>query len=62
MKYKWQQPDWPNFRYDLREVEDALFDFSEQTGHITGILKSMPEDVQMEAIINTMVAEVIKTS
>jgi Fic family protein len=62
MKYNWQQPDWPDFSYDLHEIEDALFEFSEQTGHISGILKSLPEDVQTEAIINIMVAEAIKTS
>ena len=62
MAYNWQQPDWPKFRYDLSKVEDALFDFAEQMGHVTGILKSMPEDVEMEAIIDTMVTEAIKTS
>jgi Fic family protein len=62
MTYNWQQPDWPEFQYELKSVEDALFAFAEQTGHVTGILKSMPPDVEMEAIINMMVTEAIKTS
>lgn len=62
MTYNWQQPDWPNFKYDLHDVEDALFDFAAQTGHVSGILKAMPEDIQMEAVIDIMVAEAIKTS
>jgi Fic family protein len=62
MKYNWQQSDWPEFRYDLHSVDDALFAFAEETGHINGMLKAMPDDMQMEAIINTMVAEAIKTS
>jgi Fic family protein len=60
--YNWQQKDWPNFSYNLQEVEDLLFAFAEETGHVTGFLKSMPEDMQLEAVINMMVAEAIKTS
>ena len=62
MAYNWQQKDWPSFSYNLQEVEDLLFAFAEETGHVTGLLKSMPEDMQLEAIINMMVAEAIKTS
>jgi len=62
MIYNWQQKDWPNFTYNLQEVEDLLFVFAEETGHVTGLLKIMPEDMQLEAIINMMVAEAIKTS
>ncbi|GAA0545731.1 Fic family protein [Chitinophaga japonensis] len=62
MSYNWQQPDWPDFKYDQQAVEDALFTFAEETGHISGILKGLPEDIQMEAIINTMVAEAVNTS
>ena len=62
MIYNWQQPDWPEFRYDLQGVENTLFDFAEQTGHVSGILSVLPEDIRMEAIIATMVSEAIKTS
>lgn len=62
MIYNWQQPDWPEFRYTLQEIEDVLFDFAEQTGHVSGVLNTLPEDVRIEAIIDTMVAEAIKTS
>ena len=62
MIYNWQQPDWPDFKYDLRETEDILFRFAEEAGRTRGMLNAMPEDMQMEALINTMVAEAIKTS
>ncbi len=62
MAYNWQQKNWPKFSYNLQEIEDLLFAFAEETGHVTGFLKSMPEDMQQEAIINMMVAEAIKTS
>src|ERR1700724_2665320 len=60
--YSWQQKDWPKFKYSLTTVEDDLFLFAEKTGHITGILKALPKDTQIEAIIDIMVAEAIKTS
>lgn len=62
MAYNWQQSDWPEFRYHLHNVEESLFALAEETGLISGMLNALPEDVQMEAIIDTMVAEAIKTS
>ncbi len=62
MRYNWQQKDWPHFTFDLANAEDLLFAFAEETGHISGMLKAAPENVKMETLINTMVAEAIKTS
>ncbi|WP_069658329.1 Fic family protein [Arcticibacter eurypsychrophilus] len=62
MKYSWQVKEWPDFTYNLVEVEEELYQFSEKTGLVSGILKALPTDTQMEAIINVMVAEAIKTS
>jgi Fic family protein len=62
MTYNWQQPDWPDFTYDLSEVENALFDFAEQTGHVSGIIGTLTGNFRMEALVDTMVAEAIKTS
>lgn len=60
--YNWQLPDWPVFKYSLEAVEEDLYAFAEETGHISGILKALPENTQWEAIVSTMVAEAIKTS
>lgn len=62
MTYIWQHPEWPEFRYDLTGIEDILLVFAEETGHISGILKGTPNAIQVETLINTMVAEAIKTS
>lgn len=62
MVYNWQQKDWPDFRYDLTNVEDVLLAFAEKTGLASGLLKGLPEDMQTEAIIDMMVSEAIKTS
>jgi len=62
MIYNWQQSDWPNFRYDLKDIEDVLFTFAERAGRVEGLLEGLPEDTKTEAMIDIMVAEAIKTS
>lgn len=62
MSYNWQLPDWPHFHYDLKNIEDLLLSFAEKEGHVSGILKALPEDTQTEATIDMMVAEAMKTS
>lgn len=62
MRYNWQQPDWPEFTYDIQDIEEILFSIAEEMGHISGTLKALPENIQVEMLINTMVAEAIKTS
>ncbi len=62
MPYNWQQKDWPNFTYSLQGVEDFLFQFAERTGHVSGLLKTLSEETQLETVINLMVAEAVKTS
>lgn len=47
MRYNWQQTDWPYFTFDLANVEDFLFAFAEETGHISGMLKAAPENVKI---------------
>jgi hypothetical protein len=51
MYYNWQQEDWPEFRYDLSGVEDALLAFAERTGCASGLLKGLTADAQTEAAV-----------
>lgn len=62
MIYNWQQPGWPVFSYHPDEIGDMLLSFAEETGHISGVLKAMPEAMQTEAVLAVMVAEAVKTS
>jgi Fic family protein len=62
MKYNWQQKFWPEFNYDISRIQDTFFTFAEKTGHVSGILKSLPDATQTEAIIDLMVSEAVKTS
>ena len=62
MKYNWQQKDWTNFKYQLGDSEDQLFEFSERTGRISGFLSGLTKEAQTETMIEFMVSEAIKTS
>ena len=61
-QYSWQRKDWPNFTYSLENVEDDLFLYAEKSGKVSGILNALPADIKMEAIIDMMVSEAVKTS
>ena len=60
--YNWQQNDWPEFTYSLQSIEDDLFLFAEKVGRVTGALTALPENTRMDAIIDMMVSEAVKTS
>jgi len=62
MTYNWQQKSWPEFNYDISRIQDIFFTFAQKTGHVSGILKSLPNDTQTESIIDLMVSEAVKTS
>jgi Fic family protein len=60
--YNWQKKGWPHFTFAEDAVEKELFVFAEKTGMVGGMLKAMPEEIQMETLVNIMVSEAIKTS
>lgn len=60
--YNWQQNDWPHFTFSLQEMEDDLFVLTEKIGKMTGMVGALPEETKIEALVELMVAEAIKTS
>jgi Fic family protein len=60
--YNWQRKEWPDFRFSLDQAEDNLYRFAEKAGHITGIWKAIPDNMQMEAVVDLMLTEAMKTS
>lgn len=62
MTYNWQLKSWPQFTYDLNDVEDALFVVAEKVGQARGLFAGLPEEAQQEALIDMLVSEAIKTS
>jgi Fic family protein len=62
MKYIWQHKHWPHFEYDLNDIQDVLYHYAIATSSLVKNLNSLPHDFQIDAIIDLMVAEAIKTS
>ena len=62
MTYNWQKPEWPNFTYSIENVEDLFFEYMSHVGQLDGYLKGLDRNAQIEAVIQIMVAEAIKSS
>jgi Fic family protein len=61
-KFNWQHREWPDFKFELKNLENYLFQYYELVGHVSGILKAIPDDMQTETLLEIMVAEAVKTS
>lgn len=62
MPYNWQQPEWPQFRFDLSALEEIFLTFAEKTGQVTGLVTGLSPDAQIEVAIELMATEALKTS
>ena len=62
MTYIWQLPDWPNFQYNLQDLQVLFSEFAEETGEVTGIMCSLGEKLQQETLLEIMLSEAIKSS
>lgn len=62
MKYNWQQHDWPQFSYNLRDFGGLLEQLNILPYHLAGILRALPENVATETTVDFLVSEAIKTS
>jgi len=62
MKYNWQQNQWPKFDYSLSDIEGDLLLFADLAGQISGVVRGLEEADQSEAVVETMIAEAIKSS
>lgn len=62
MRWIWQQPDWPEFRYDTRSLNDRELEFRLNSERLVGRFEAMSRASQVDATIDLMLAEAIKTS
>lgn len=62
MTYNWQLKEWPEFRFEVAEIQELLYEFAEKSGRVSGAFAGLPENIQTETIIELMVAEAVKTS
>ncbi len=62
MRWIWQQPDWPDFRYDKRAPDDQGNAFRINSERLMGRFEALPKAYQDDATIDLMLSEAIKTS
>ena len=62
MKWIWQQPDWPDFRFDNRALNDRELEFRINSERLAGRFEALPMASQEDATIDLMLSEAIKTN
>lgn len=62
MTWNWQKPDWPNFTYDSRCLEDLEREFLRRSGEFVGACKHIGQDDKEFLKIELISEEAIKTS
>jgi len=62
MRWIWQQPGWPDFRYDNSALEDRELEFRINSERLAGRFEALPMASQEDATVDLMLSEAIKTS
>ena len=60
--YNWQLPQWPNFVYEVQEIQPFILEFAEETGEISGVIQGLSDDLKQETLLQLMLSEAVKTS
>ena len=60
--YNWQQRDWPDFTYDLEEVQPIILAFATETGEVKGLIQGLPDELKQDTLLQLMISEAVKTS
>lgn len=62
MKWIWQQPDWPDFRYERSALEDRELAFRINSERLAGSFDALSMATREDATVDLMLSEAIKTS
>ena len=62
MVYNWQLKGWPNFTYDIAEVQSLILAFAQETGEVNGLIQGLPDTLKQETLLQLMLSEAVKTS
>jgi Fic family protein len=61
-QWNWQQPDWPNFRYDPGKLDALEAEFLRQSGLFSGCIRHVTEDDQEQITVELISEEALNTS
>ncbi len=62
MRWNWQQPDWPEFRWDGRTLAKAEAAFLRGVGVLVGSAKHLDDDTRQQLLVDAMSVEALTTS
>ncbi len=62
MKWNWQQPDWPNFRWNNEALAVHEARFLQQSGIMIGVVKHLGDEDRTSVVLDVMTDEAMKTS
>src|ERR1700723_1053994 len=62
MTWNWQQPDWPEFRWNRARLEKAEEQFLLGGGVLVGAVKHLPEEDRQQLTVDAMSTEAVTTS
>ena len=62
MQWNWQQPDWPNFRWNSEALAALEARFLQQSGVVIGVVKHLGEEDRTSVVLDVMTDEAMKTS
>jgi Fic family protein len=62
MRWNWQQPDWPDFRWDRAVLAKAEAAFLRGTGVLVGAVKHLKAEAREQMLVDAMSIEALTTS
>ena len=62
MTWNWQNPDWPNFKWDRSRMSAAEEQFLLGAGVVIGTVKHLGEDEHNQLFVEVMSGEALTTS
>lgn len=62
MRWNWQQPDWPNFRFDAARLHSAEAQFLKGAGIVIGTLHHLDGETQRGFAIELISQEMVESS
>jgi Fic family protein len=52
MSWNWQEPDWPNFRFQADRLGPQEAAFLRQSGVVVGTVRHLPDDERLLLVID----------
>ena len=62
MRWNWQDPDWPNFRFRPTILAEREGLFLRQSGIVVGTVRHVPDEERLPLVIDIISTEALKTS